>query len=256
MVDTTEAEASLRATCAHLLRIIGSRLEHWSNVQIITQRNAEASSLNTELSEVLVRNSLPAPLSKQLPKKLRYYDIYVGERVCFTRRWLGLSADMKLEYIYKSTLCTIDSIADGVYSPAAKKTHAQFRPLVNNVASTDASYAPQNASLTRRVTFTDGSSITWPLDRKKEMGRLGRKVLRRGLCATTSSMQGSEELLIILYVRPGVSRTFDRSELYTGLTRMQRRVIVVSTPHELQRICATDPPRRNNHFQEFLSGLS
>jgi hypothetical protein len=112
-----------------------------------------------------------------------------------------------------------------------------------------------NAPSRRRiVTFTNGQYVAFSYRARDEVRDI--KVMRRGVCATNASMEGLGETTIVLFIRVGVSFTFDRNELYTALTRMRRNVVIISVPDSLEKVARQLPPVRRNPLHEYFSSVS
>ncbi len=258
----------------------------WQNIQIITQRHVERVAICKLLLPLIPTTrkyftSKITDFSDRNMRSMKYddNDLYVGEKVVFKHRvkdWNEVQKRKKEEkeekerlmrheksayntksdeitedntkskrsitklFIYKSSLKVISKIVD--------MNKRNWGLQKSNIVSTKEKWTYGRNTI-RIIHFTDGCQ--YALIERGDIYKIGR-----GTCVTIASMQGGECTTVIIYIREGVSFTFDVNQLYTASSRAMRRIIFIGTLEEIAKISKRLPRERNNCLIYYLPFLS
>jgi hypothetical protein len=246
------AIASLRNTCDALVKVIGTNPSDWTNVQLLSQRRREeVGPITAHISGILFKN-LPKTQQGYLPAS----DLCVGEKAVFKRRMGALSPNGSPCFIYTNDMRIIASIEDADETVLNAKDRARRQVVFKNQVKRNSTreYVRNGSYHARRVrliTFSDGYRVSVPY--QNSMCYKDIDFLRRGLCVTNASMQGSAANTIVTYIRPEVSQTLDRRQFYTSISRMREHGIIIGSSYTLEKVCKQEPQKRNDHLHEFLA---
>jgi hypothetical protein len=240
---------SLQQTMDALLDFVGRTPAAWANVQVLTQRRREETE---PIVEHLTRVLFPH-ITLTRNGKLPFNDLYVGERVVIKERVQGFSPNGTRISIAKNDVRVIETIEDGgesvIRGESGEKT--VYRACVKRVSTRQFVGGLAVSSVRKRIVrFTDGYYVVFDLGTPAACYAID--AFRRGICTTNASMQGDAADVIATYIRPGVSFTYDRTQLYTSTTRIRVLCIIVTTPDELLKIVKRAPPERHNQFDDIL----
>jgi hypothetical protein len=246
------ALGSLKATCDALLQVVGTKPSDWDRVQVLSQRRREeVGPITAHLSEKLFGQDLPKTRQGFLPPS----DLCPGEKAVFKRRVKALAPNGSPCYIYTNDMRVIERIedADEVVLNAKDKQRRQTVYRNQAVRKSTRAYvqgAPAHPNRVRIITFKDGYRVVVPY--KTPVSYQDIDFLRRGLCVTNASMQGSAAELVVTYIRPEVSHTLDRRQMYTSVSRMEQNCIIIGSRETLEKVVRQAPQARNDHCIEFL----
>jgi hypothetical protein len=250
----------------------------WNQIQIITQRNKERITICETLlvfcpsTRIYFSNN-----GNERGKKKNYddNDLYVNERIIFKKRvrdFNRIGSDVFNEsnnnqkkkrsriYIYPNSLKTITKIEDIRSSSIIE--------LKNDIPSnmTHLNYDKMSKHLTRKAVTNTKSKFNFGRDNIRVVSfddntafainnRRDISKMARGNCVTIASMQGGQHDTIVIYIREGVSYTFDRHELYTSVSRARKRIIIIGTIEEVDKISKRLPRKRNNCLFNYLPDI-
>lgn len=246
------ALGSLKATCDALLKVVGTRPADWDSVQVLSQRRREeVGPITAHLSEALFGKALPRTRQGYLPPS----DICPGEKVVFKRRVKALAPNGSPCFIYTNDMRIVERIEDAdevvLNGRDKRKRQTVYRNQVTR-PSTRAYVpsAPTHPKRVRIITFKDGYRVVVPYT--SPVAYQSIDFLRRGLCVTNASMQGSAAETVVTYIRPEVSHTLDRRQMYTSVSRMEKNCIIIGSRDTLEKVVRQAPQVRNDHTDEFL----
>lgn len=246
--------ASMEETLEQLLTLVGRRPEDWADVQLMTQRRKEEME---PISNYLTRKLFPhiecVGRDGTTPP---YNNLYVGEKVVIKERVKAFSPNGSRCFIARNDIRIIQKIEDCLQITLHGEggdTLVYKNPVPRASTRT---YVPGKLPMNHKrvVTFSDGFYVVCDYTSGGDFKALD--FMRRGICVTNASMQGSSAKIVIGYIRPGVSHTFSNREFYTLVSRMCDNCVLVSTPAEIAKTIMRPHPKRHNQFGEILASVN